>query len=174
MDVKSAFLDSPLAETVYMEQPKGLSSGDNKVCLLQRSLFGLRQIARDWYQTVSTFLLDERFTRSSNDFSWCNDLCAGLGRWHHYWVQMSRRSWQAEELFLRTSQDWWQWRIVRVPGNTGQAVTWDGKSKPISFQWRLFGAFWTCWMQTIGTPADISAQLSTKPALKLGQQRQYP
>ena len=38
MDVKSAFLNSPLAATVYMEQPEAFSSGDNQVCLLQRSL----------------------------------------------------------------------------------------------------------------------------------------
>ena len=65
---KSAFLNSPLAQTVYMEQPEGFSSGDTQVCLLQRSLYGLRQARRDWYQTLSTLLLDEGFTGSSNNF----------------------------------------------------------------------------------------------------------
>ena len=68
MDVKSAFLNSPLAETVYMEQREGFSSGDNQVGLLQLSLYGLQQAGRDWYQTLSTFLLDEGFNRSSNGF----------------------------------------------------------------------------------------------------------
>ena len=68
MDVKSAFLNSSLAATVYMEQPEGFSSGNSQVCLLQRSLYGLQQAGRDWYQTLSTFLLDEDFARSSNDF----------------------------------------------------------------------------------------------------------
>ena len=68
MDVKSAFLSSPLAETVYMEQPEVFNSGDSQVCLLQRSLYGLRQSGRDWYQTLNTFLLDEGLTRSSNEF----------------------------------------------------------------------------------------------------------
>ena len=38
------------------------------MCLLQRSLYGLRHAGKDWYQTLSTFLLDEGFTGSSNDF----------------------------------------------------------------------------------------------------------
>ena len=68
MDVKSALLNSPPAEKVYMDQSEGFSSGDSQVCLLHRSLYALRQAGRDWYQTLSTFLLDEGFTRSSNDF----------------------------------------------------------------------------------------------------------
>ena len=47
MDVKSAFLSSPLAETVYMEQSEGFSSGDSQVRLLQQSLYWLRQAGRD-------------------------------------------------------------------------------------------------------------------------------
>ena len=68
MSVKSAFLNSALAETVYMEQPEGFGSGESQKCLQQRSLYGLRQAGRDWYQTQSTLLLDEGFNRSSNNF----------------------------------------------------------------------------------------------------------
>ena len=68
MSVKSAFLNTALAETVYMEQPEGFSSGESQKCLHQRSLYGLRQARRDWYQTLSTLLLDEGFNRSSNNF----------------------------------------------------------------------------------------------------------
>ena len=68
MIIKSAFLNFPLAETVYMEQPQGFSSRDSQVCLQQRSLYGLRHAGRDWLQTLSIFLPDEGFTGSSNDF----------------------------------------------------------------------------------------------------------
>ena len=69
-----------------MEQPEGFSSSDSQVCLLQRSLYGLRQARRDWYQTLSALLLDEGFTRSSNDFClftmiyvlvWVDDIIIG-------------------------------------------------------------------------------------------------
>ena len=43
MDDKLAFLNTTLLETVCIEQPEGLSSGCNEVCLLQRSPSGLRQ-----------------------------------------------------------------------------------------------------------------------------------
>ena len=47
MDVKSAFLSSPLAETVYMEQSEGFSSGDSQVRLLQQSQYWLWKAGRD-------------------------------------------------------------------------------------------------------------------------------
>ena len=68
MDIKTAYLNSPLTETVYMEQPEGFTEGNDKVCLLQRSVYGLKQAGRDWYQTLSSFLEETGFIRSKNDF----------------------------------------------------------------------------------------------------------
>ena len=50
MDVKTAFLNGFLKEELYMTQPKGFvdPKGANKVCKLQRSIFGLVQTSRSW------------------------------------------------------------------------------------------------------------------------------
>ena len=47
MDVKIAFLNENLSEELYMTQPEGFTSKDgNKVCKLQRSIYGLKQVSR--------------------------------------------------------------------------------------------------------------------------------
>ena len=46
MDVKNAFLNEDLSEEVYMQPPPGLSVDSNKVCHLQRALYGLKQVLR--------------------------------------------------------------------------------------------------------------------------------
>ena len=50
MDVKTAFLNGFLEEELYMMQPEGFldPKGANKVCKLQRSLYGLVQASRSW------------------------------------------------------------------------------------------------------------------------------
>src|SRR3989337_1300496 len=50
MDVKTAFLNGFLKEELYMMQPKGFvdPKGANKVCKLQRSIYGLVQASRSW------------------------------------------------------------------------------------------------------------------------------
>src|SRR3990170_5943460 len=50
MDVKIAFLNGFLKEELYMMQPKGFvdPKGANKVCKLQRSIYGLVQASRSW------------------------------------------------------------------------------------------------------------------------------
>jgi hypothetical protein len=50
MDVKIAFLNGKLTEDVYMTQPKGFVDPTNaeKVCKLQKSIYGLKQASRSW------------------------------------------------------------------------------------------------------------------------------
>nr|CAN68858.1 hypothetical protein VITISV_004449 [Vitis vinifera] len=45
MDVKTAFLNGNIDETIYMVQPKNFESNDSKqlVCRLKRSIYGLKQ-----------------------------------------------------------------------------------------------------------------------------------
>ena len=50
MDVKTTFLNGFLKEELYMMQPEGLVNpkGANKMCKLQRSIYGLVQASRSW------------------------------------------------------------------------------------------------------------------------------
>ena len=43
MDVKNAFLNGDLSEEFYMQPPPGLSVESNRVCHLQRALYGHKQ-----------------------------------------------------------------------------------------------------------------------------------
>ena len=47
---KTAFLNGYLKEELYMMQPEGFvdPKGTNKVCKLQRSIYGLVQASRSW------------------------------------------------------------------------------------------------------------------------------
>ena len=50
MDIKNVFLNRFLEEELYMMQPEGFvdPKGANKMCKLQRSIYGLVQASRSW------------------------------------------------------------------------------------------------------------------------------
>nr|GEV31039.1 retrovirus-related Pol polyprotein from transposon TNT 1-94 [Tanacetum cinerariifolium] len=58
MDVKTAFLNGPLKKEVYVAQPDGFVDPDHpeKVYRLRKSLYGLNQAPRAWYDELSKFL----------------------------------------------------------------------------------------------------------------------
>ena len=73
MDVKAAYLHPKIDEEVYLEQPKSFekldSNGGNKlVCKLKKSIYGLKQAAKNWYQELSNFLIQQGFERSKHDY----------------------------------------------------------------------------------------------------------
>jgi hypothetical protein len=63
MDVKSAFLNGPISELVYVEQPPGFedSKFPNHVYKLHKALYGLKQAPRAWYECLKAFLLRKGF-----------------------------------------------------------------------------------------------------------------
>nr|GEW44594.1 reverse transcriptase [Tanacetum cinerariifolium] len=68
LDVKAEFLHGNLKETIYMRQPPGFEEGTgNKVCLLKKSSYGLKQSPRQWYKRFDVYMISNEFSRSSYD-----------------------------------------------------------------------------------------------------------
>ncbi|GKA12814.1 ribonuclease H-like domain-containing protein [Tanacetum coccineum] len=71
MDVKSAFLYGKIKEEVYVCQPPGFEDPDfpNRVNKVEKALYGLHQGPRAWYETLLTYLLNNRFQRGKIDMT---------------------------------------------------------------------------------------------------------
>ncbi|GKA65114.1 putative ribonuclease H-like domain-containing protein [Tanacetum coccineum] len=69
MDVKSAFLYGKIKEEVYVCQPPGFEDPDfpDRVYKVEKALYGLHQAPRAWYETLSTYLLENGFQRGQID-----------------------------------------------------------------------------------------------------------
>ena len=56
IDIKSAYLNAKLTETVYVQPPAGYVHTD-EVWLLQKVLYGLKQAGREWYWMLKSMLI---------------------------------------------------------------------------------------------------------------------
>ncbi|GJZ51242.1 retrovirus-related pol polyprotein from transposon TNT 1-94 [Tanacetum coccineum] len=65
MDVNSAFLYGKIEDEVYVCQPPRFKDPDfpDRVYKVEKALYGLHQDPRAWYETLSTYLLDNGFQR---------------------------------------------------------------------------------------------------------------
>jgi hypothetical protein len=67
MDVIGAFLNGDLKENVYMNQPSGYDDGTNRVCWLQKTLYGLKQSGHEWNKELDRRLKAKGFDNLRSD-----------------------------------------------------------------------------------------------------------
>ncbi|KAL4030988.1 hypothetical protein IC575_009243 [Cucumis melo] len=69
MDVKTAFLNGNLEESIFMSQPEGfITQGqEQKVCKLNRSIYGLKQASRSWNIRFDTAIKSYGFDQNVDE-----------------------------------------------------------------------------------------------------------
>lgn len=70
LDVKTAFLNGDLEETVYMEQPEAfmVKGKENKIYRLHKAIYGLKQASKAWYEKINNVLCEKlMFTKSLSE-----------------------------------------------------------------------------------------------------------
>jgi hypothetical protein len=79
MDVKSAFLNGPIKEEVYVEQPPGFEDDKypDHVYKLSKALYGLKQAPRAWYECLRDFLIANAFKFGKADPTLFTKTCDG-------------------------------------------------------------------------------------------------
>ncbi|GKA95377.1 putative ribonuclease H-like domain-containing protein [Tanacetum coccineum] len=67
IDMKSSFLYGTIEEEVYVCQAPGFEDPQfpDKVYKVEKALYGLHQALRAWYETLSTYLIENRFRRGT-------------------------------------------------------------------------------------------------------------
>jgi hypothetical protein len=79
MVVKSAFLNGPIKEKVYVEQPPGFEDDryPDHVFKLSKALYGLKQAPRAWYEYLRDFLIANAFKVGKADPTLFTKTCDG-------------------------------------------------------------------------------------------------
>jgi hypothetical protein len=79
MDVKSDFLNGPIKEEVYVEQPPGFEDDryPDHVFKLSKALYGLKQALRAWYECLRDFLIANAFKVGKADPTLFTKTCDG-------------------------------------------------------------------------------------------------
>jgi hypothetical protein len=65
--VKNVFFNGELCEDVYMRPPPGYYVPEGMVCHLHRSLYGLKQTPRAWFQHFASMVTAASFFVSAHD-----------------------------------------------------------------------------------------------------------
>ena len=88
MDASTAFLNGKMKEDIYMSQPEGyIQEGkENMVCKLNKSIYGLEQSSRSWYDTLDNFLKESKYNQRTADS--CVDMTRVGGKYTYIAVYL--------------------------------------------------------------------------------------
>lgn len=67
MDAITAFLQGDLKEDIFMSQPEQYHDGTERVCKLQKAIYGLKQAGRKWNEKLDAALKQKGFRKSTAD-----------------------------------------------------------------------------------------------------------
>lgn len=69
LDIKNAFLNGDLEAEVFMCLPPGFEGrfGEGKVCKLRKSLYGLKQSPREWFERFVKVVKSYGYNQSQGD-----------------------------------------------------------------------------------------------------------
>nr|GEW57795.1 retrovirus-related Pol polyprotein from transposon TNT 1-94 [Tanacetum cinerariifolium] len=113
MDVKTAFLNGPLKEEVYVAQPDGFVDPDHleKVYRLRKALYGLKQAPRAWYDELLKFLTSKGFTQ----VSWLSKKqnCTAMSSPEAEYVVLSASC--AQVMWMRTQLQYYGFNHNKIP-----------------------------------------------------------
>ncbi|GJU91603.1 retrovirus-related pol polyprotein from transposon TNT 1-94 [Tanacetum coccineum] len=113
MDVKTAFLNGPLKEEVYVAQPDGFIDPDHpeKVYRLRKALYGLKQALRAWYDELSNFLISKGFTKAG----WSKEAkdCTAMSSAEAEYVALSASC--AQVMWMRTQLKDYGFNYNKIP-----------------------------------------------------------
>src|SRR6266850_1948745 len=136
MDVKGAYLNGTLKERVYMHQPEGYEDGTDHVCLLIKTLYGLKQAGQEWNAEFDNKVRKHGFTQL------LSDPCVYIHRDHKgitiitVWVDdllLFALSEEAMTIMKDNLKSKWQMTDLREPSKIiGIEITIDDRSVMIS------------------------------------------
>ena len=136
MDVKGAYLNGILKERVYMRQPEGYEDGTDRICLLIKTIYGLKQAGQEWNAEFDNKVRKHGFTQL------LSDPCVYIRRDHRgiaiitVWVDNLLLFASTEEAMMTMKDDLkseWQMTDLGEPSKiVGIEITIDDRSVTIS------------------------------------------
>jgi len=67
LDIKAAYLNARLDIPIYVNIPPGDINHEKGFWRLNKALYGLRQSGRQWFETISKFIINQNFTQLKSD-----------------------------------------------------------------------------------------------------------
>ena len=76
LDIKGAYLNGKLKQCMYMWQPEGYDNGTGHICMLVKTLYGLKQVGWEWNIEFDSKLKRQGYVHLRSDlcmYIWCID-----------------------------------------------------------------------------------------------------